>query len=176
VVRLDAIDPVTLNPIVTLIDESKKEGIQTWLNAQIAKHESWKGVAAHRRQDRQDRQDRTRQPDVSPLAFYADWSCADTVVAFATLLAPREFELQSKHWMHVWPSGHSQAACAPLTAACAAVVDAVACQETLLADMTTNMVRPSALVHNFIWRMSQRVNAVAGGAGGGSGAGTDVHK
>jgi hypothetical protein len=176
VVRLDAIDPVTLNPIVTLIDESKKEGIQTWLNAQIAKHESWKGVAAHRRQDRQDRQDRTRQPDVSPLAFYADWSCADTVVAFATLLAPREFELQSKHWMHVWPSGHSQAACAPLTAACAAVVDAVACQETLLADMTTNMVRPSALVHNFIWRMSQRVNAVAGGAGGGSGGGSDAHK
>jgi len=170
VVRLDAIDPATLNPIVTLIDESANEDVRAWLNYQVEKHDAGDGGRA------------AAAPDMAPLAFHADWTHTDTVMRFAAQLAPREAEsrAQPASWMRI--GADACANYAALTAACAAVVDAVACQDPHIAAMTSLLLSPTALVHALIGRMVQRVGvtggsgtdgagAGAGGAGAGAGAG-----
>lgn len=178
VVRLDAIDPVTLNPVVSLIDESANEEVKAWLNYQIEAHGDFRQALREAecpdRLDRADRPDRPCVPEVAELAFHADWSRKDTLVKFAAQLAPCEREGSTKAacWMRV--DLNACTGYAALTAACAAVVDAVACQEAHVAAMTSHLLNPSALVHALIGRMVQRVSVSGGGSGGMDGPGAGV--
>ena len=150
VLQLHAVDPYTLNPIVSVLD-AKDPAVESALCAKHAFLETMTFLDAK----------------MLHTVFHADWNTSVAVGEFMKLLAAPVTDQVSGPTMdgNAWTS----ALCvtqpprwptlAPLLGAAAAVVDATACSDVTTAAFTVDLLHPAALVATLCFRFASAVQS-----------------